>query len=80
VISHEVIRLVAEATYHQVWWPNHDEPVYGGDRLPVWEPRTASRPSAGARSSTGHSVRHKPVGHRQEPVINHSTPTKVDLL
>ncbi|MEU5263406.1 replication initiator [Amycolatopsis sp. NPDC021455] len=38
-IPHEVIRQVTEATYHQVWWPNHDEIVYT-DRLPVWDPDT----------------------------------------
>jgi Replication initiator protein, pSAM2 len=36
-IPHEVLRMVTAATYHQVWWPNHDEMVYGGDRLPVWD-------------------------------------------
>jgi len=35
-ISHEVIRQVTEATYHQVWWPNHDQVVYV-DRMPVWD-------------------------------------------
>src|SRR5205823_4715033 len=38
-IPHEVIRRVTAATYHQVWWPAHDELVYDRDRLPVWEPR-----------------------------------------
>ncbi|HKS45458.1 MAG TPA: replication initiator, partial [Amycolatopsis sp.] len=41
-IPHEVIRQVTAATYHQVWWPNHDRLVYHGDRLPVWEPRSKS--------------------------------------
>ncbi|XVV04032.1 replication initiator [Actinosynnema sp. CA-248983] len=36
-VPHDVIRLVTAATYHQVWWPNHDERVYGGERLPVWD-------------------------------------------
>ncbi|ATE57951.1 replication initiator [Actinosynnema pretiosum] len=35
-ISRAELRAVAEATYHQVWWPAHDEIRYGGDRLPVW--------------------------------------------
>ncbi|WP_233598706.1 replication initiator [Amycolatopsis sp. WAC 01375] len=35
-ISHEVIRMVTEATYHQVWWPEHDEIVYA-DREPLWD-------------------------------------------
>ena len=34
------IRKVAAATYHQVWWPRTDEPVYEGDRLPVWDEHT----------------------------------------
>jgi hypothetical protein len=31
-----VLRAVTAATYHQVWWPAHDELVYL-DELPVWE-------------------------------------------
>jgi hypothetical protein len=35
-----VIRQVTAATYHQVWWPTHDELIYTSDgKLPVWEPR-----------------------------------------
>jgi hypothetical protein len=34
-IPRTVVRQVRAATYHQVWWPKHDEPVYV-DRLPVW--------------------------------------------
>ena len=41
-IPHEVIRQVTEATYHQVWWPAHDELIYGGDHLPVWDARNKS--------------------------------------
>jgi hypothetical protein len=37
-IAHEVIRQVTAATYHQVWWPNHDELIHT-DRLPVWDMR-----------------------------------------
>jgi hypothetical protein len=37
-IPHGVIRQVTAATYHQVWWPNHDERVYL-DRMPVWDSR-----------------------------------------
>ncbi|MGH3549607.1 MAG: replication initiator, partial [Pseudonocardiaceae bacterium] len=37
-IPHEVIRQVTAATYHQVWWPHHDQLVYIGESLPVWEP------------------------------------------
>ncbi|NED95847.1 replication initiation protein [Phytoactinopolyspora alkaliphila] len=35
-----LIRQVVAATYHQVWWPRHDEPVYV-DRVPVWDEQTA---------------------------------------
>jgi hypothetical protein len=33
------LRAITAAAYHQVWWPHHDQPVYGEDRLPVWDPR-----------------------------------------
>jgi hypothetical protein len=37
-IPHDTLRLVTAATYHQVWWPNHDERVYqDGESLPVWD-------------------------------------------
>ncbi len=36
-VPHEVLRQVTAATYHQVWWPAHDELVYDGDHLPVWD-------------------------------------------
>jgi hypothetical protein len=36
-IPHDVIRQVTAATYHQVWWPSHNQLIYDGDRLPVWE-------------------------------------------
>ncbi|ONH36591.1 replication initiation protein [Protofrankia sp. BMG5.30] len=32
-----LLRQVAAATYHQVWWPPSDRPVYSIDRLPVWD-------------------------------------------
>ncbi|QFZ16204.1 replication initiator [Saccharothrix syringae] len=38
-IPHEIIRLVTAATYHQVWWPAHDQRLYSGDHLPVWDAR-----------------------------------------
>jgi hypothetical protein len=42
-ISHEVLKLVTAATYHQVWWPQHDERVYlDGETLPVWDSRSQS--------------------------------------
>jgi hypothetical protein len=37
-IPHEVIRQITAATYHQVWWPRHDQLLYTDGRLPVWEP------------------------------------------
>ncbi|MFC5994299.1 replication initiator [Pseudonocardia hispaniensis] len=33
------LRAIAAATYHQVWWPPHDEIKYSGDRLPRWDDR-----------------------------------------
>lgn len=41
-IPHEVLRQVTAATYHQVWWPAHDELRYSGDHLPVWEGQSGS--------------------------------------
>ncbi|MGF7238232.1 MAG: replication initiator [Frankia sp.] len=32
-----VLRQVAAATYHQVWWPSCDRPIYAPGRLPVWD-------------------------------------------
>jgi hypothetical protein len=36
-VPHEVLRQVAAATYHEVWWPAHDELVYDAEHLPVWD-------------------------------------------
>jgi hypothetical protein len=33
------LRAITTATYHQVWWPHHDQLIYSGDRLPVWDSR-----------------------------------------
>jgi hypothetical protein len=33
------LRAITEATYHQVWWPPHEDLRYSGKRLPVWDPR-----------------------------------------
>jgi hypothetical protein len=33
------LRAITAATYHQVWWPPHDKPIYHGQRLPRWDPR-----------------------------------------
>ncbi|MEV0734221.1 replication initiator [Polymorphospora sp. NPDC050346] len=40
-IPREILRQVAAATYHQVWWPPADELRYSLDRPPVWD-RTAA--------------------------------------
>lgn len=32
-----MLERVAAATYHQVWWPHADQPVYTLDQLPVWD-------------------------------------------
>ncbi len=34
------LRAITAATYHQVWWPHHDQLVYIDGRLPVWDTRT----------------------------------------
>jgi hypothetical protein len=36
-IPRATLRAVIAATYHQVWWPPFDVPVYV-DELPVWDP------------------------------------------
>jgi hypothetical protein len=33
------LRAITAATYHQVWWPAHDQLIYTDDRLPVWDTR-----------------------------------------
>ena len=33
------LRAITAATYHQVWWPTHDQLRYTDDRLPVWDSR-----------------------------------------
>ncbi len=37
-ISRADLRRVAAATYHQVWWPPCDKPVYGDGFLAEWDP------------------------------------------
>jgi hypothetical protein len=37
VIPRAVVRQVAAATYHQLWWPQLSEPIYTGERVPVWD-------------------------------------------
>ena len=57
-IPHHITRQVVAATYHQVWWPNHDHLVYPTDHeedRPVWDrdARTIHRP---AHPRTSHVV------------------------
>jgi hypothetical protein len=33
------LRAITAATYHQVWWPGHDQLRYTSDKLPVWDTR-----------------------------------------
>jgi hypothetical protein len=33
------LRAITAATYHQVWWPAHDQLRYTAERLPVWDIR-----------------------------------------
>jgi hypothetical protein len=33
------LRAITAATYHQVWWPTHDQLRYTDERLPVWDIR-----------------------------------------
>ncbi|SOD71204.1 hypothetical protein SAMN05892883_0768 [Jatrophihabitans sp. GAS493] len=37
-IPRALVKQVTAGTYHQVWWPSTDEPVYqDGDVMPVWD-------------------------------------------
>ncbi|MDQ3763151.1 MAG: replication initiator protein [Actinomycetota bacterium] len=42
VIPRAELRAITAATYHQVWWPPHDNLIYSGKRLPVWDQRAKS--------------------------------------
>ncbi len=45
-IPRALVKQVAAATYHQVWWPRHDEPLYGPENLPEWrDGRRVRRPA-----------------------------------
>ncbi|BCJ27501.1 replication initiator [Actinocatenispora sera] len=38
-LARKLVKQVAAATYHQVWWPAHDRLVYDPDgAVPVWDP------------------------------------------
>jgi len=47
VIPRHLLRQVIAATYHQVWWPATDEPVYAGEHLPVWDEDAVDLDSGG---------------------------------
>jgi replication initiator protein RepSA len=54
-ISRKLLKQVAAATYHQVWWPAHDELVYDPDGdLPAWDAaaKTYRDPTSGAALPT----------------------------
>ena len=36
-LPRRLFKQVAAATYHQVWWPSFDQPVYTVDRPPTWD-------------------------------------------
>ncbi|MQA15712.1 MAG: replication initiator protein [Pseudonocardiaceae bacterium] len=38
-IPRSELRQITAATYHQVWWPTHDEQLYSADRPPRWDSR-----------------------------------------
>jgi hypothetical protein len=37
-LPRRLLKQVAAATYHQVWWPNFDRAVYTVETPPVWDP------------------------------------------
>lgn len=37
-----MLRQVAAATYHQVWWPHHDQLAYPVEHAPVWDEQQAA--------------------------------------
>jgi hypothetical protein len=37
-VARMLIRQIAAATYHQVWWPPFDTPTHSVERQPVWNP------------------------------------------
>lgn len=48
-IPREVLRMVAAATYHQVWWPPCDVLRYTAQRPPVWDEQAAAWVDPGSR-------------------------------
>lgn len=37
IVKRSVVLQVIRATYHQVWWPPFDQPVYAGNAIPTWD-------------------------------------------
>lgn len=48
-IPRKLLRQVTHATYHQVWWPQHDHPVYTEDAPPVWDEDASAYVDPGTR-------------------------------
>jgi hypothetical protein len=48
VIPRAVVRQVAAATYHQLWWPSLEVPLYGPGRWPVWDEQTEAYVEVGS--------------------------------
>ncbi|MET8653833.1 replication initiator [Nocardia aurea] len=38
-IPNAIFTAVTNATYRNIWWPHHDQEVYSGDHMPVWDYR-----------------------------------------
>jgi integrase len=49
-IERSLLRQVAAATYHQVWWPAVDQVAYHGDRLPEWDEQARTYVDPGTRA------------------------------
>jgi hypothetical protein len=44
------LREITAATYHQVWWPAHDQLLYTGNRIPVWDGRVKAFTDPGTQA------------------------------
>lgn len=59
-IPRKLLKQVVAATYHQVWWPEHDQPLYSPDAPPVWDetrsPACWVDPTTGAPLQTWESA------------------------
>lgn len=69
-IPRKLLKAVATATYHQVWWPPHDRMTYRPDRPPVWDDITGGYvdPKTGAALPTwDEAIAQLEVGPDAEP-------------